>query len=626
MSPLSESLANILNDHIDNINSTLIPDKYPLNRSLFNGTRKKVLNNIAYNLSSDYDDSYDPYSESEEYSETRNFERILSIVVPLIFGLIVVIGLVGNSLVVCVVLRNRHFRSATNLLIGSLAVADLSFVLICVPFTGTQYALAQWPFSDLWCRCVQYMINVCAYASVYTLVSMSVVRYIVVVYPMKSMYLCTTRRTIKVILAVWVNSFLLNVPVFFIFHKYNYEFGGQNRSACIMMNTQASRTPPQIFYSVFFVGTFVAPISAICVLYIILLRALWGKNNQAQRPLPNIPHSVINCHMIKSRRAKLSPKENALATLDKSYHNDSCYQSFSNEVIEYKKTSNTANAFPLAVLTKTGNSAHLKNKRKVTKLTVIVVVVFALCWLPIHIMLLIQYYSNHEFGPAFQPILVAANCLAYMNSCMNPILYSFLSRSFYTAFLELLCPGLVKRRNREKLLKKKIRKKCNGIQKKSYAYSKPIKLLNPAPSDSLPSDNYVNNSSSEIKFQIPKIHVIQNSVKRDENLCIPTVSKNQVPPVKTMVPTSAPIISGSPSCLTISSNSYYSAKSNSNKNTASIKDDSHYSLCNNHFNTFAYDGKKFNSIPNFKTNTVNSICHSASDNIPNIKELIETTI
>jgi hypothetical protein len=89
--------------------------------------------------------------------------------------------------VVLVVAANQQMRSTTNLLIINLAVADLLFIVFCVPFTATDYVLPFWPFGDVWCKIVQYLIVVTAYASVYTLVLMSLDRFMAVVHPIASM-------------------------------------------------------------------------------------------------------------------------------------------------------------------------------------------------------------------------------------------------------------------------------------------------------------------------------------------------------------------------------------------------------------------------------------------------------
>ena len=68
---------------------------------------------------------------------------------------------------------NPQMRNTTNLLILNLAVADLLFILVCVPATASDYILMFWPFGLTWCRTVQYIIYVTAYVSIYTLVLMA---------------------------------------------------------------------------------------------------------------------------------------------------------------------------------------------------------------------------------------------------------------------------------------------------------------------------------------------------------------------------------------------------------------------------------------------------------------------
>ena len=76
-----------------------------------------------------------------------------------------------------------QMRSTTNMLILNLAVADLLFIVLCVPSTATDYVFNSWPFGQVWCKTVQYLIYATSYVSIYTLILMSIDRFMAVVFP-----------------------------------------------------------------------------------------------------------------------------------------------------------------------------------------------------------------------------------------------------------------------------------------------------------------------------------------------------------------------------------------------------------------------------------------------------------
>ncbi|XP_077978927.1 G-protein coupled receptor 54-like [Glandiceps talaboti] len=83
--------------------------------------------------------------------------------------------------------------------------------------------------------------------------------------------------------------------------------------------------------------------------------------------------------------------------------------------------------------------ARQRQKIRKTRMVCVVVLVFAGCWLPIHIINIWQRVDvkfPHEnlimFG--FQ---LFSNCLSYANSCLNPIIYAFMSDNFRRRFKEV---------------------------------------------------------------------------------------------------------------------------------------------------------------------------------------------
>jgi len=57
-------------------------------------------------------------------------------VTPCLFAVILLVGATGNFLVIYVILSRPDMRSITNILLVSLALADVAFLFICIPFNA----------------------------------------------------------------------------------------------------------------------------------------------------------------------------------------------------------------------------------------------------------------------------------------------------------------------------------------------------------------------------------------------------------------------------------------------------------------------------------------------------------
>jgi len=102
---------------------------------------------------------------------------LYKVTVPTVFGVIVLVGLVGNLLVVGVTLSRHKMWTTVNLLLLNLAVTDVIFVLVCVPFMAYHYAADNWLMGDVVCKLSHFFLYVTVYVTVYTLVAIAVIRY-----------------------------------------------------------------------------------------------------------------------------------------------------------------------------------------------------------------------------------------------------------------------------------------------------------------------------------------------------------------------------------------------------------------------------------------------------------------
>uniref|UniRef100_A0A2R8PC36 KISS1 receptor n=1 Tax=Callithrix jacchus TaxID=9483 RepID=A0A2R8PC36_CALJA len=127
-------------------------------------------------------------------------------VVQLFFAALMLLGLVGNSLVIYVICRHRPMRTVTNFSIANLAATDLTFLLSCVPFTALLYPLPAWVLGDFMCKFVNYIRQVSVQATCATLTAMSVDRWYVTVFPLRALHRRTPRGALAVSLSIWLGA------------------------------------------------------------------------------------------------------------------------------------------------------------------------------------------------------------------------------------------------------------------------------------------------------------------------------------------------------------------------------------------------------------------------------------
>ncbi|XP_031561442.1 galanin receptor type 1-like [Actinia tenebrosa] len=157
-------------------------------------------NNTTANIT----DSDDPYSATLAAADGFFYARLVCYVI------IFIVGVIGNVLVCLVVCRQRKMKNITNYFIVNLAVADLSVLLICIPFDFGEIITKYWPYGAVMCKLIYPLQTMATTASVGTLVAISLNRFIAIIYPLRPQP--TTRDAKKVIIIVWVLSLVLVSP------------------------------------------------------------------------------------------------------------------------------------------------------------------------------------------------------------------------------------------------------------------------------------------------------------------------------------------------------------------------------------------------------------------------------
>ncbi|XP_062298929.1 galanin receptor 2a [Scomber scombrus] len=291
-----------------------------------------------------------------------------SVVISLGFSLIFLLGTVGNSLVLAVLLRNGQMNTkTTNLFILNLAVADLCFIVFCVPFQATIYTLDEWVFGPVVCKVVHFVIFLTMYASIFTLAAVSLDRYLAICYPLRSREMRTPKNALTSIGVVWALALVFSGP--YLSYYRQMDLGGA--VVCI----PAWESKPRIIMDVCtFIFGYLIPVLVLSLTYARTIRYLWTSVDPVK-------------DMSESRRAK----------------------------------------------------------RKVTKMIIIVAVLFLLCWLPHHLVILCMWFGSFPLNHTTYVLRILSHLVAYTNSCLNPIVYALVSKHFRKGFRKVFSCTLTRR-------------------------------------------------------------------------------------------------------------------------------------------------------------------------------------
>ncbi|CAK1598509.1 unnamed protein product [Parnassius mnemosyne] len=294
-----------------------------------------------------------------------------------LFGCMVIVATVGNLVVIWIVLANKRMRSVTNYFLVNLSVADAMVSTLNVTFNFTYMLYSDWPFGHFYCKFNQFIAVVSISASVFTLMAISIDRYVAIISPLRPRL--GKRATLGIAAAIWAGSSILSSPnIAYFTTEVDILPDGTTRRVCFpeWPDGITTRSRLEYLYNVaFMVLTYFLPIISMTYTYARVGVELWGSQSIGectQRQLDNI-----------------------------------------------------------------------KSKRRVVKMMIVVVVIFAVCWLPFHVYFVVtSYYPDVVNYPHIQEIYLGIYWLAMSNSMYNPIIYCWMNSKFRRGFKQFFwCCG-----------------------------------------------------------------------------------------------------------------------------------------------------------------------------------------
>ncbi|XP_022051549.1 gastrin-releasing peptide receptor-like [Acanthochromis polyacanthus] len=288
-----------------------------------------------------------------------------------VYGLIIIVGLVGNVTLMKTCLQVRSMRTVPNLFLSSLALGDLLLLVTCAPVDASKYLVDRWLFGRVGCKLIAFIQLTSVGVSVFTLTALSADRYKAIVKPLDIHRSSTTISFRLRVGAIWLLSGTLAIPeaVFSDLHTFTTSHTNETFTTCAPY-PETGQLHPKIHSTASFLIFYIVPLFIISVYYCFIARSL-------VRSSADIP---AEGHLHLQRQ--------------------------------------------------------IKSRKRLAKTVLVFVGLFAVCWLPNHV---IYLYRSYHYGQADTSLghfiaSVSARILAFTNSCVNPFALYLMSKSFSKHF------------------------------------------------------------------------------------------------------------------------------------------------------------------------------------------------
>ncbi|CAL8243573.1 unnamed protein product [Lota lota] len=371
----------------------------------------------------------------------------------LIFGILLTIIITGGNVLVCVsVYLEKALKTTTNYFIVSLAFADLLLALLVLPlFVYTQFQGGVWTLNMVVCDGLMTMDVMLCTASIFNLCAISVDRFIAVSIPLNYNRKHVDHRQIILLSATWLLALAVASPVMFGVNRVPR----RDPSECKLEDNN------YVIYSS--VCSFFIPCPIMLLLYFGMFRGLrrWEESRKAKlktsievcRKLQHAAAAAVNANSLAGVHSngpvvkgtipgplpmplpRIIERDLAQTRLEEM---EDCMEPEIPYPRQYRENS---------VPTVTYHHQHRKKRakingreRKAMRVLPVVVGCFLFCWTPFFVVHTTRAICVTCNIPA--SLMDIVTWLGYVNSALNPIIYTIFNtefRKFFKKFLHGCC-------------------------------------------------------------------------------------------------------------------------------------------------------------------------------------------
>ncbi|XP_062857109.1 5-hydroxytryptamine receptor 1E [Trichomycterus rosablanca] len=305
-----------------------------------------------------------------------------------LLGLLTVSTAVMNAAVIAAILNTRKLRLPANYLICSLAITDFLVAVLVMPPSILYIVMTTWSLGEVVCEVWLSVDMTCCTCSILHLCVIALDRYWAITKAVAYARKRTPRRAIIMVTGVWVASVFISAPPLFWRRR-------QAVRECVIEHDQLGYS----IYSTF--GAFYIPMTLILILY----------------------------YRIYNAAKSLYQKRGSSRHLNDSLNHFRGDLSTSDQGVELEKLNSPDER----------NQLWSARERKAARTLGLILGAFIICWLPFFIKELLLALKVMRPMPLVSDFLT---WLGYLNSLINPLLYTSFNDDFKQAFKKLLsCKG-----------------------------------------------------------------------------------------------------------------------------------------------------------------------------------------
>ncbi|CAH2087384.1 unnamed protein product [Euphydryas editha] len=176
--------------------------------------------------------------------------------------------------------RARPSWTAIYSLIYQLSIADLLVTIFCLAGEAAWSFTVQWYAGNVACKLFKFMQVFALYLSTFILVLIGVDRWLAVKYPMKSM--ATSSRSARLVIIVWVLSFILSIPQALVFRVAKGPFI-EEFYQCVTYGFYTERWQEQAYTMLSLILMFIIPLIILISTYVSTVRTI-AKSGKVFQP------------------------------------------------------------------------------------------------------------------------------------------------------------------------------------------------------------------------------------------------------------------------------------------------------------------------------------------------------